>query len=908
MTIETSSTVGAREVRTGARWWRVDIHAHSPASRDFGSSEGQDADGEKPSFRAWLQAYLDAGIDGVVITDHNTHEGIEQARFALEQLRDENSNVGDLTLFPGVELTVSGGVHLLGIFDPQTPAQAINEVIARCDYGGRRGGSTQTANATVVDAAREIEKAGGICIPAHADQNAGFLTRSELDLPTIKQTNIVAVEIVDDANVHQAERHGWVALLGSDAHFLTTDGCPPEHEAKAPGTHFTWIKAEYLDLEGLKLALTDPKESVRRARQGSIDPNRIFHGHIDRVSVSHRGTMETYSFNPWMNCLIGGRGVGKSTIVELIRLVMGRSADLRETALMPDLQRFVPGGDRAQQWWDDSSEIEVRYTKDTLPLRVLWSGSSPNESRIEAWNGSVWEPQAGQVSDRAPIQVFSQKQIYELARQPQSFLAILDRMEEVHKAEWNERYSALESQFRRGRERLRELLTETDRADRLRGRLQEVQGRLHHLAQLRADPQYQELEETESHLRAVTAGEKDASELVHELQRQATALRSLADTHGEVAGYRDRTASFTEAATLIDAVVTKLEASAKDWQLGNTQARWTTRIDELGKWLSEQGGETRTPLPEQTHADRQLEKQLQRELLAFENSDKKVEAHRNELGKLQGLLAEMRKELHQRRSDYVNGLSTNTEARTRVRVYHQGGIAGVGEELRTVLNRPDSFDNVFMQEGIAKPLFDAQPKNPTFHQTVVPSFKKDLLDLVQRGVDSDIAQRVRIDARFHRRPDNGDAFDLETNIVLWFPEDLVTVEYKPNGSSNFTPVDQGSPGQKTAALLAVILQMGREPLLLDQPEDDLENKLIKHLAVETLKHIKRNRQLIISTHNANIVVTSASEQVLVIQHGQELPGLEASGTLQTKAVRDSVCLILEGGVDAIRTRYKRLVG
>ncbi len=896
------------QIRPGARWWRVDVHAHSPASKDYGSNEGQDSDGDKPSFRAWLQAYIDAGIDGVVITDHNTHEGIEQARSALDELRHESPSLRDLVVFPGVELTVSGGVHVLGIFDPATPAQTINEVIARCNYSGTPGGSTQTANATVVDAAQQIEKGGGICVPAHADKNAGILTRSELDLPTIKQSNLAAVEIVDDANVGTANRHGWVALLGSDAHFLTTEGCPPGQEAKAPGTHFTWIKAERLDLVGLKLALTDAKESVRRGRDGSIDLNETFHGHIDQITVTHKGAVETFKFNPWMNCLTGGRGVGKSTILELIRLAMGRSGDLRETALMADLHRFIPGGDRAQQWWDASSVIEVRYTKDTRPLRILWSGSDPNESHVEAWSGSVWEPQAGQASDRAPIQVFSQKQIYELAGQPQSFLAILDRMEEIRKAEWSEHYSALESQFRQAREQLRELLTETDRADRLRGRLQEVQGRLRHLAQLRADPRYQELEATESNLRVVTVAEKAAGEAAERLHEQATTFRSLAHSHRDVPDYQDRTASFTEAATLIDEVLAKLKASALDWQLAAAQARWTTQIDELSAWLAEQGGQAQNLSPEQTKADRQLENQLQGELLEIENTDEKVDAHKRELIKLLGQLAEKRKELHQRRSDYVNGLASDTDTRTRVRVYHQGGIADVGEDLRAVLNRPDSFDTVFERDGIAKPLYDAQPKSPTFSQTVLPEFKKDLLNLVQRGADSDVAHRVRIDARFHRRSDESERFDLETNILLWFPEDLVTVEYKPNGSNNFTPVDQGSPGQKTAALLAIILQMGNEPLLLDQPEDDLENKLIKNLAVETLKEIKRHRQLIISTHNANIVVTSAAEQVLVIQHGQDIPGLEASGTLQAEAVRDNVCLILEGGVDAIKMRYRRLVG
>jgi hypothetical protein len=68
-------------------------------------------------------------------------------------LRLENPGMRDIALFPGVELTVSGGVHVLGIFDPAESAETINSLIARCNYDGTRGGSTQTADATVVRAA-----------------------------------------------------------------------------------------------------------------------------------------------------------------------------------------------------------------------------------------------------------------------------------------------------------------------------------------------------------------------------------------------------------------------------------------------------------------------------------------------------------------------------------------------------------------------------------------------------------------------------------------------------------------------------------------------------------------------------------------------------------------------------------
>ena len=240
-------------------------------------------------------------------------------------------------------------------------------------------------------------------------------------------------------------------------------------------------------------------------------------------------------------------------------------------------------------------------------------------------------------------------------------------------------------------------------------------------------------------------------------------------------------------------------------------------------------------------------------------------------------------------------------------MFHQGDIGSLGSSLRDLLNFSDSFDSAFTNDGIASFLNGHQPKNPKFAGQVV-GFKQRLIALAEDGVASEIASGFKVDARFYNRLANADTFDLVTDIMLWFPDDLVSVRYRPYDGGNFVPVDRGSPGQKTAALLAVILQMGPDPLLLDQPEDDLENKLIRHLAVETLKTIKRNRQLIISTHNANVVVTSGSENITVLRHGDALPAIEAEGTLQQAAVKDNVCEILEGGEEAIKTRYRRLIG
>lgn len=889
----------------GARWWSLDIHAHSPASFDYGGLDGKLYEGEKPSYKEWIQAYIDAGVDGIVITDHNSHDGIEPAREALDELRSHNPDLRPFVIFPGVEITASGGFHVLAIFDPSSEASAIDHVLVLCRYEGTRGRSDDTANMTVRDIAEVISGQNGICIPAHADHRRGVFQMDARDLVALQESGLVqAVEVLDDAKVACAVRRGWVPTLGSDAHHLTTDTCPQGETAKAPGTHLTLVKAESLDLEGLRLALTDSAESVRRVRAGYDDPNVTQHGHVDQIELVHRGASEIYRFGPWMNCLIGGRGVGKSTVLELLRLALGRSDELEGT-VASDLRRFSPAAALDERWWTEDTRITVRYTKDRRQLRVLWSGAEPDKSHIEVWTDDSWEPQSGQSSDRAPIRIFSQKQIYELATSPQSFLRILDDMPPIRRNEWTEDYDALQLRFKNERIKLAKELAESKKADRIRGQLEEVRGRLSHLERLRASDEFQELEAVESSIRRSASTEERAQSVADTIIEAARSLRELANSDPTIDEYADRTASFTTAADLLDQASSGLQAARTKWQTHGSGDKWRQRASALNDWLNEQGGQSRIS-PEQTQADRKLEKDLDAELRGFEGLDDRCAEQQQTIDEVLKRLEDARQELHERRRTYTSQLNSSVDALTKVEVFHQGDIESLGDQLRRVLNCPESFDSAFAEDGIPSFLNMHHRKDPRFPRKV-RDFKTDLIDLVEHGPESKIGQVIKVDARFYNRLANADAFELVTDIMLWFPEDLVAVSYRPAPKSNFVAVDQGSPGQKTAALLTVVLQMGTYPLLLDQPEDDLENKLIRHLAVETLKSIKNRRQLIVSTHNANVVVTSGAENVLVIGHDEFTPALEVEGTLQTAAVKKEVCEILEGGEDAIKTRYRRLV-
>lgn len=80
---------------------------------------------------------------------------------------------------------------------------------------------------------------------------------------------------------------------------------------------------------------------------------------------------------------------------------------------------------------------------------------------------------------------------------------------------------------------------------------------------------------------------------------------------------------------------------------------------------------------------------------------------------------------------------------------------------------------------------------------------------------------------------------------------------------------EGSPGQKSAVILAFILNSGENPLIIDQPEYDLDNNLIYSLVVKSIRKMKSKRQIIIVTHNPNIPVLGDAEGIIVLERNNQ---------------------------------------
>ena len=265
-------------------------------------------------------------------------------------------------------------------------------------------------------------------------------------------------------------------------------------------------------------------------------------------------------------------------------------------------------------------------------------------------------------------------------------------------------------------------------------------------------------------------------------------------------------------------------------------------------------------------------------------------------------LLKIRRELTASRRSFLNSvLSGNQYVRIQVAPY--GARETVESEFRLLLQREDGT----FEKDIGSP--NEGGLLGELYGNGAPDIEQHLLNIkthVTKIASGEYDTGTVADRRFatHVRNLPPEAID---RLGLWFPEDSLEVQYSAGGDGQrFRSIQEGSPGQKTAALLAFLLSYGNEPLILDQPEDDLDNHLIYDLIVTQLRAIKRHRQVIVVTHNANIVVNGDAEQVLALAARSGETHKECEGCLQEQQVRDSICTIMEGGRRAFDDRYRRI--
>ena len=935
----------------GARWWKFDFHTHTPASLDTGW-HGISGPNKQLTPERWLQRYMEAGIDCVAITDHNTGEWIDKLKAAYEGLRkNPPAWYREIHLFPGVEISVNGGIHLLAIFDPSRSARDISSLLARAEYEGHYGDSDSVTKKSLPEVVELIADAGGLAIPAHADQEKGLLRLREgktaLDANTLRQVLelnlILGTEWVDrnaeKPTVYKEAKVQWTEVLGSDCHNF--------RNGPQPGERFTWVKMAKPSLEGLRLALHDGAGlSVQRCDEpGAPPPNQIPEHVIESIEIAEarymgRGKPERLEFSPWFNTLIGGRGTGKSTIVHALRLVYRRDEELTENFSEEDpvrgtfeqftlapKSRLDPVGALDYQS-SRKTRISAAIRTGDLRRKLHWNQEGKGDAVEVETPGSGWaaDPAQAITPERFPVRILSQGQIASLAGvSDRALLALIDAA-----AKTGDARRQLEEEIQKFfslRARLRELEKKLERKPEVLGKLEDLGRKLQVFEQGQHAEVLKEYQLRQRQNREVDRQLEDVAKLSEELRKEAERL-VLADPPPGVfeLGRELDSEPLAILASLQQAVTSAAEGvrgiaggldravaagrqqmQSSDWFQRSVEAR--TRYDELKSRLSEQGVSD----PGVYGRLVQERQALEDERTKLEEVERELDARLQECVSQRDVVQECRRRVTRLRNEFLRQtLRDNPYVRITL-VPYGNDPRRVERELREVIDvKDDRFDQDIlimdgdkMKSGLVVNLLDKLPQDPEERAAAMEERLGELVSRIEKAAEGGGEFGGRFNNFWKRAAEASP--DLIDRMFVWFPEDSLIVEYSQKGDGkDFRSIAQASAGQRAAAMLAFLLSYGEEPLVLDQPEDDLDNHLIYEMVVRQIRANKLRRQLIIVTHNPNVVVNGDAEYV----HAFDFTGGQCrviqSGCLQEKSLRDEVCQVMEGGREAFERRFYRI--
>lgn len=918
----------------GSRWWKFDFHAHTPASDDYGRGKAQAAL-KKLQPRDWLLDYMCAGIDCVAITDHNSGDWVDLVKDELDRLNSERpEGFRPLHVFPGVEISVEGGVHLLAVFGCDKKTSDIDSLRGAIGLKGEKGSGNDVTSSSLVEVVDEITLAGGIAIPAHVDGRSGLF--KALEGVTLKRVlecrNIFAMELLDPdyekPGAYTDKNPYWTEVLGSDSHHPFSNPFSNSQE-RFPGSHFTWVKMGSPSIEGLRLALLDGPLSVIRSDGEKDNPNECAKMVLESIEISQarylgRSESFTIEFNPWLNSIIGGRGTGKSTIVEFLRIALRREKELKELPkyLQEEFEKY-------QKVYVDKTEvglltdevaIKTIYRKDDSRFRVQWDHAGNLESIEEEIEEERWKRAEGDIRQRFPARIYSQKQIFNLAKEPLALLSVVDEAPGVDRRSWDEKWRQAESKYLSLRAKAREVEVGFSEEPRLHGELEDVKRKQGIFEQAGYADVLRNFQKLSRQQRSIETWEEvwaDTGERLRHVARELVpgpveekTFSMNIEADAELQSYAIAVCEgLDKLRKEVESLASRADEIFAGWCKNKDESSWKRgavaaeqAYQNLKKTLAKEGENDPAGYGELVQRRQIIERRIEQ----LEESKKQVEELRKQAEAQLEEMVKIRRELTQSRRDFLNEVLSENQY-VRINVVPYGAIDTVETEFRHLLQREgSSFERDIGSPtggGLLGKLYEGSGCSDDIEKNL-GGIKKDVRNIASGKYDSlELA-----DQRFATHVVSKLPPEAVDRIDIWFPEDSLDVQYNATGEGkNFLSIEEGSPGQRTAALLAFLLSYGDEPLILDQPEDDLDNLLIYDLIVTQLRNMKRSRQIIVVTHNANIVVNGDSELVVALAPHNGETKKDCNGSLQEKKVRETICAVMEGGSKAFEDRYRRIV-
>ena len=678
------------------------------------------------------------------------------------------------------------------------------------------------------------------------------------------------------ANRKPFERAHPLAVVYAD------DICHPDKLAEIGSS--SWFKISSVSLACLMHAVRTPETRVALSNPGS-KPRVVLRslswtgGFLDGATIALAEDLTT---------LIGGRGTGKSTVIESLRYVLdippiGQAAQRDHEAIVRDV---IETGTIVELVVDAVTPDHARFTiQRTVP------------------DAPVVLDAAGTVTKMTPadvvgeIEIFSQHELAEVAQQPANVAQMIQRFAGEP---GSDDMVAVQHQLAENRSKLR-------RVEREQAKLDEA---LSEIPRLEEAAQHFEKTEWTKQLGEQQRLSKDKSIITQGANRISAAAEGVEVFAGEdvVGALRGQFGGIDESPhkAMLDGV-----AKATQRLADTIEAALQTMQTALAAASTEIEG-IRSAWTSATDPQRARHATIIRELKAEGHDPDRFIATTNRLNELRDkvsqrvVLANRREALHAERQTLLGELYTaETAARRRLgAAVKKANKATDGVVLAKPIPAPDRSEFIAIVnhhiKNVRRPLLDAVDRADFSPRAFVDAVREGA-DKLDSAFGLKGAQWTNIEAA-------GEPFlrEFEEHVVGYAVEVRLDVSAEDSSGRQYRTLDSLSKGQRATALLLLLLGASQSPLIIDQPEDDLDNRFVYAGLVKKLRGLKGIRQIIVTTHNANVPVLGDAELIVTLegdgQHGW--PVEEKTGSLDKPQVRVIAEDILEGGHTAFDTNMR----
>ncbi len=932
----------------GAHFFRCDLQVHTPRDAQW-KGKKRVTDTERQAFAADLvRASRAAGLDAISVTDHHDLLFAPIVRAAALAETDEDGYVlpkeKQLVVFPGIELTLSVPCQALLLLDADLPDDRLGLVLEALAISPHPASEATLPDVVTLEHigslkelyevldSREWLRGRYIVLPNVTDRGHKSLMRSGMQT---KYKEMPCVGGYLDGSVDKIGTGNREKFAGADpkwgnkeiAIFQTSDS--RDDTFADVGKHSTWVKWATPTGEALRQACLAHDSRITQT------PPQLPSVFISRLVVSNSkflGPVEL-SLNPQYNAVIGGRGTGKSTLLDYLRWGLcdeptpvddeevanprARQKKLIESTLVP---------------YD--AHVEVHFTINDI-RHVVRRYAKTGDVLLKVGDADFENTRQSDIRSWLPIHAYSQKQLSsvsvrldELMRfvtaPIRSELDAIDRRISEAAGKLRENYAGLQRARDLDAELLRSGLTDqslVEQAANLRAALTGLSDNDRRL--LNEKPSVDRIREAANRWERdvelvldggavfseeIAAGLEDMQRVEHgdaALGSEATKLNDQAErirviAKGVLDGLRqtveaalesgrqaaDETSELSSTRRALDEAMTTFDTNYEDVKARSTAHE--AKLRELGE-IEERRKAANTLMDEQRRARKGL-------------GDPEGQ-HR----KLRAELVKLQRERSARLEKQCAVLTRLSGDLLRATMHRGRGLAAVEQKFRAAT----------ASSGIRGARIDAVFASLRSESDPLATWETSLAELealVIMGGDGELTSertptltRLGLPLADQNKVRNKISPDGWLDLALTPITDEPQFEYQTK-EAEYIDFALASAGQQATALLRVLLAQSGMPLIVDQPEEDLDNQVVLDV-VKCIWKAKCGRQLIFASHNANLVVNGDAELIVACSYrtaGDQSGGrIKLEGAIDMPEVREEIAQVIEGGEKAFRLRKEK---